>query len=92
MEKDIPISATSIDDAMWKIRQALVERYGTSVAEREFSPLAYYVDTGRASTIFLRKLINANPTMVARVLHRGGSDAQVISGIKYYLNYKSCDI
>ena len=60
----------------------LMEKYGTMAADREIAPLVWYIETGRASTPFLEKLIAKKPYIVARRLHAGGSDMEIITRVK----------
>lgn len=81
----ININRTSIDTCMWHIKRYMMQTYGCDVADREFAPLEWYIETGRASTDFLRKLISAKPYMVARRLHKGGSDCEAIKRVAQYI-------
>lgn len=81
------VNKNSIDDYIWKIQKILMEKYGTMAADREIAPLVWYIETGRASTPFLRKLIDAKPFMIARKLHMGGSDAEIIDRVKAYIGF-----
>lgn len=83
----IKVNQTTIDDGIWKIRKCLMEKYGCTAADREISPLVWYVNTGRASTLFLEKLLNAKAFMIARKLHAGGSDAEIIDRVKAYIGF-----
>ncbi len=82
---DIPINATSIETGMWHIQREMLTRWGCDAAEREIAPLKWYINTGRASTAFLKKLFAAKPFMVARKLHAGGSDEEIIKRIRKYI-------
>ena len=82
---EIPVNATSIETCRWHIFRELFKRYGIAAAEREIAPLNWYIDTGRASVPFLRALINSKPFMIARRLHAGGSDEEVLDRIKTYI-------
>lgn len=82
----VPVNATSVNTALWHIERELMDRYGIDTAAREIAPLRWYIDTGRASTEFLYRLINkSKPFMVARKLHVGGTDEEIIKRIKSYL-------
>ena len=81
----ININRTAIDTCIWSIKRYMMKTYGCDTAVREMYPLEWYIETGRASTDFLRKLIAAKPYMVARRLHKGGSDLEAISRVKNYI-------
>lgn len=81
----IQANATTTDTIMWAIVRNLEIKYGSKAADREFSPLSWYVYSGRASTPFLTALVNSKPHMIAKILHSGGSDAEVIRRIKKHL-------
>lgn len=76
------VSRNTIDTCVWNIKKVLMEKYGTMAADREIAPLVWYIETGRASTPFLEKLIDKKPYIVARRLHAGGSDMEIIARIK----------
>ena len=76
------VSRNTIDTCVWNIKKVLMEKYGTMAADREIAPLVWYIETGRASTPFLEKLIAKKPYVVARRLHAGGSDMEIIARIK----------
>ena len=76
------VSRNTIDTCVWNIKKVLMEKYGTMAADREIAPLVWYIETGRASTPFLEKLITKKPYIVARRLHAGGSDMEIIAHIK----------
>ena len=81
--KTISISYNAVDECLWQIRMRLYQSGACwDEADCEIAPLAWYVNTGRASTEFLRALVTARPFMVARRLHEGGSYDEVIGRIK----------
>ncbi len=82
---EITINATSIETGLWHIQREMLTRWGCDTAEREIAPLKWYINTGRASTAFLKKLFVAKPFMVARKLHMGGSDEEIIKRIRKYI-------
>ena len=53
------VNKNTIDDCIWKIQKILMEKYGCTAADREIAPLIWYINTGRASTLFLKSLIDA---------------------------------
>ena len=78
-------SKTAIDENLWQIESYLMSRYGSDAAQREMHPLYWHIDTGRASTDFLKKLCASKPFMVGRILHKGGTYSEVIGRIKTYI-------
>ena len=82
--EDVHVNLTTIGDAMWKVEYILMD-YGVDTAIREIAPLDWYIRTGRASVDFLRRFIAAKPFMIARRLHKGGSDQEIIDRIRDYL-------
>ena len=81
------VNKNIIYNCLWNIQKILMKKYGCTAADREIAPLIWYINTGRASTPFLKKLINAKPFMIARKLHMGGSDAEIIQRIKSYIGF-----
>ena len=51
------IGRNSIDEALWDIESYIMNREGVDASRRLMSPLNWYVETGRASTQFLRWLV-----------------------------------
>lgn len=85
--QEISVNATSIETFLWNVQRELMDRYGVDAASREIEPLRWYVDTGRASTPCIRKMMEAKPFMLARKLHQGGSDDEIIKRVQKYLGY-----
>ena len=81
------VNKNSIDNCLWNIQKILMKKYGCTAADREIAPLIWYINTGRASTPFLKKLINAKPFMIARKLHMDGSDVEIINRVKAYIGF-----
>lgn len=79
------VSFTTIQDGLWEIERCLMQRYGVDTARRDMYPLSWYVNTGRASAAYLRKLLSCKPYMVARKLHQGGSVDEVLTRVKDYI-------
>ena len=82
------VNRNTVDDCIWKIQKCLMEKYGCTAADREIAPLVWYINTGRASTPFLEKLINAKAYMIARRLHATGSDMEIIARVKACVGFK----
>lgn len=85
MEKSI--SRTTIDQCLWDIKFYLVRKFGSDATYHDMLPLNWYIGTGRASTPFLKLLINAKPFMVARILHKSGSYCEAVKRVNAYLGY-----
>lgn len=83
------MSYTKIENFLYEIEHYLMEKYGCDAAYRELSPLKWYITTGRASAPFLHSLLESKPFVIARLLHKGGSDDEVISRLKAKLNIES---
>ena len=79
------INSTNTDRAVNNVLVYMMKHYGVDNAYREIAPLTWYINTGRASLFFLRGIIIAKPFMIARKLHQGGSDQEIIDRIKDYL-------
>ena len=56
-------------------------------ANRDVSPLTWYIDTGRASTDFLRRLLATKPYLIARRLRKGGTYDETLRRIFILLDY-----
>lgn len=82
------MSSTQIDTMLWHIQREDMQRHGCTQAERDMQPLVWYINTGRASTEFLRLLMNARPVLVARDLHKGGSYEEVINRVCHRIKYQ----
>lgn len=77
-----------LDNIIWKIRQYLRNKYGIDRGDNLMYSLVYYINTGRASTPFIKALIDAKPFVIGRVLASGGTDAEIVRKIKHKLNMK----
>ena len=82
------MSSTQIDTMLWHIQREAMQRHGCDQAERDMQPLLWYINTGRASTEFLRLLMNTRPVLVARDLHKGGSYEEVINRVCHRIKYQ----
>lgn len=76
------INYLGIEEYLHDIREALW-RYGISVDDsfRYTECLAWYTNTGRASTGFLKHLVNTKPYRIARVLLRVKADTAAYDAI-----------
>lgn len=83
------ISRTNIEASIFGLYKLLYKLTdgNSEQAWRELSPLQWYINTGRATCEFLRTVFTAKQFMVARKLHMGGSDQEVIKRIMDYIGY-----
>lgn len=81
------VNINTIDDYIWKVQKSIMKNHGCTIAENDICPLVWYIDTGRASTLFLKKLMAAKPFIIARKLHKGGSYDEIIDRIKEYIEF-----
>ena len=81
------ITSSAIDFGLWSIQRELMQRHGTSAAERYMQPLKWYINTGRASITFLRCLFSARPVLIAHDLAKGGSDEEIINRVCSRIRY-----
>ena len=85
------MSYTEIEIMLWHIERELMLRHGVDQAQRDIAPLRWYVDTGRATTQFLRLLRDTRPVLVARDLHKSGSYDETISRVCKRIGYHISD-
>lgn len=86
MKEEKRLSSTMISETFEKIFDCAYRNCGNyNKAQIEIDCLLYYINSGRASTPFLKALVNAKPFMIARKLHMGGSDSEKIGRLKAYL-------
>ena len=86
--KEGTVSKTVIETGLWYIYRYALNKWGSHAADFDTAPLFWYVYTGRASGLFLVKLFNAKPFMIARKLHEGGSYDEAIARVKKYLEFE----
>ena len=86
------ISLSAIDDTIYYIKSKLCKKYTIADSERYMSPLVYYISTGRASTDFLRILINLTErqksTIANKLVKNYGNDQAAIDSICQYIGYE----
>lgn len=75
-----------IEDCIWNVKMYLARKYGITIAEIDISPLEWYISTGRASTDFIRKMLNEKAFRIGRILHKSGSYEDAINNLKIYFN------
>lgn len=73
---------TKFDQYLWRVESYLMRTYGVTETWRMLDPLAWYVNTGRASVTFLHNLYDTKPYCIGRILAKGGSYDEVIKRIR----------
>lgn len=84
----LSVNATTIDAFLYEIERNLMNSYGVDTAKREMEPLRWYIETARASTPCIRKMMEAKPFMLARKLHQGGSTDEIVKRILKYIGWE----
>lgn len=86
------VSANIIDDMLYGIKSKMYKKHTIAESERYISPLVYYINTGRASTDFLKILINLSErqksTIANRLIKNYGNDKEAIDSICKYIGYE----
>lgn len=77
-ENGIRFFLADIFRSAWKIS-------GNEAAARSTDAVAWYVNTGRASSEFVRAMLKHRPSTIARRCLIGGSDQEIIDRIKNLL-------
>ena len=74
-----------VEDYIFQVWQYIAKREGTMMADKLISPIAWYINTGRASTDFIRKLLETKYFVIARLLMKYGitADDTVIHEVKH---------
>ena len=77
------VSKSGIDAFLWDVNRTVYSKLGdTRETENTVFALVWYVNTGRASSDFLRQLFTFSPRVVGNSLMKGGSDLDKIERIK----------
>lgn len=86
------VSTNTIDDMIYSIKSKMCRNHTIAESEKYISPLVYYISTGRASTEFLRILINLTErqksTIANRLVKNYGNDKEAIESICQYIGYE----
>lgn len=80
--KTYGIDYLSIDNYLFDVRLALQKKHCIDEAIALVDPLQWYITTGRASVLFLHRLVAVRPFMVARRLEASGSVDEVMDRIR----------
>lgn len=86
------VSSSTIEETIYSIKNKLYKKYTIAESERYISPLVYYISTGRASTEFLKILINLTErqkgTIANKLVKNYGNDKAAIDCICQYIGYE----
>ena len=88
-KSNIVISSDAIGRYLWAVKSPLTQYYGVCRGTMKMYPLEYYINSGRASADFLRKLLSADPKIISKILSYGGSDAEVMDRIKREIGFSA---
>ena len=85
------VSANNIDNAIYDVKSKMYKKYSVDESERFISPLIYYINTGRASTEFLRILVNLTErqksTIANKLIKNYGNTENAINSICKYVGF-----
>ena len=73
---------TKSDEYIWRVESYLMKRYGVTEAQRMIDPLAWYINTGRASATFLHNMYDVQPYCIGKILAKGGSYDDTVKRIR----------
>ena len=76
------MSYTTVDNYLWEVTRYIMTRKGVDESVRMTDPLTWYVNTGRASAGFLKRLVDTKPYIIARLLMKGGSYDEAIARVR----------
>lgn len=87
----ITVSANNIDNVIYEIKSKMYKKYSIDESERFISPLIYYINTGRASTGFLKMLVNLTErqksTIASKLVKNYGNTENAINSICQYIGF-----
>ena len=85
------VSANNIDSAIYEIKSKMYKKHSINESERFISPLIYYINTGRASTEFLKILVNLTErqksTIANKLVKNYGNTENAINSICQYIGF-----
>lgn len=80
------VSSSDIDAYLWDMRKAAWHLADDMLTgDKAIEAVVWYIRTGRASSDFLRAMFQHRPSTIAKRCLAGGSDDDIILGIKSYL-------
>lgn len=85
------VSANNIDNAIYEIKSKMHKKHSIDESEKFISPLNYYINTGRASTDFLRILVNLTErqktTVANKLVKNYGNTENAIDSVCQYVGF-----
>ena len=72
---------TKAEKYLFDVHMILMTNCGVLSADRKIDPLAYYINSGRASALFLNRLYEIKPEVIAESLNKEGSCKQAMGRI-----------
>ena len=85
------VSFCNIDNAVHDIKSKMYKKHSVDDVERYIAPLIYYINTGRASTDFLRILVNLTErqksTIANKLIKNYGNTENAINSICKYVGF-----
>lgn len=76
------LSSNGIENYIADLKLYISKKEDGKTAERMISPLIYYINTGRASTDFIKNLLNMKFYSIYTVLRKQKSDNDIIQLLK----------
>lgn len=73
---------TKSEYLLMRYHTLLMKKHGILEAERLMTPLSWYINTGRASMDFIRRLDDADPKRIITILEQNGSVEDIVSKLK----------
>lgn len=87
--KTYGISWYHIDEYLWDTQKSMWKKVCMAESTQAMNALRWYIDTGRASSAFLKKMIQVKPYVLGRYLLKiqNNSDERIIELIKQKIGY-----
>lgn len=92
-KKEVRLSRTAIDNTIIDIEKKMWKKCSINTSFACIAPLTWYIDTGRATTDFLKILINTDERQKSTIANRlikarCGDYNKIINDICNYLGYE----
>ena len=76
---------TQAEYILMRYHTLLMKKHGILGAERLMTPLSWYINTGRASVDYIRRLEKADENRVVAILEQDGSVEAVLNNLVAFL-------